>query len=368
MPDTMTTDVLESLARRKPGTSIAIAADLANDELNSICCIALAWISEGNVHGISYYAKPPTTAFTNRKITADMVAKSPSFADVWDTKISSIINDEALAAFQSENLFIAIKASYEATRKPLPIKDAYIRDLNFLASTYISDLGNDSFVTTMHYMQIAVDLDSTLSRAMACACGIDWLENHYPISNYGIPLSAILSGALHFPAPSDSVEDPADKEAKENEKYARILHYSSSLLIPFFLISMVLTIYYMHRYTETHHGIIDFSKYSATEMPRQEDIPNTSITFDTDKTYIMVRGTYVIMDGNDIQPFLKAAQEQNMYQIRNMVRAGKIIVFASPVRIKVNGSVNEHGFVPVTIQEGDYADKTGYASAKMITT
>ena len=51
--DTNTQKALESLRRRKVNASIAIAADLANDNLNSICRLALAWISDGNVHGIS---------------------------------------------------------------------------------------------------------------------------------------------------------------------------------------------------------------------------------------------------------------------------------------------------------------------------
>ena len=56
--DANTQKALESLRRRKVNSSIAIAADLANDNLNSICRLALAWISDGNVHGISYFIKP----------------------------------------------------------------------------------------------------------------------------------------------------------------------------------------------------------------------------------------------------------------------------------------------------------------------
>ena len=40
--DTNTQKALESLRRRKVNASIAIAADLANDNLNSICRLALA--------------------------------------------------------------------------------------------------------------------------------------------------------------------------------------------------------------------------------------------------------------------------------------------------------------------------------------
>ena len=47
----MTTDnplqALQSLAQRKTNATISIAADLANDNLNSICRFALSWISNG---------------------------------------------------------------------------------------------------------------------------------------------------------------------------------------------------------------------------------------------------------------------------------------------------------------------------------
>ena len=45
-----TQKALESLRHREINSSIAVAADLANDNPNSICRLALAWISDGNVH------------------------------------------------------------------------------------------------------------------------------------------------------------------------------------------------------------------------------------------------------------------------------------------------------------------------------
>lgn len=369
MHDDLTKDALASLAQRKPENSIAIAVDLANDNVNSICCIALAWISSGNVHGVSYYVKPPSAEFTSRKITPQQVANSPVFADLWDTKIAPLLHEEMLSCYRSETLFKAIKSSYEASRTPFTINDTYIRDLKFLAGTYIPELGNDSFVTIMHHMKISVDLDSSLSRAMACACGIDWLENKYPIGSYGIPLSAIMAGTLQSavsPPTTDEINsDKSDDKTTEPKKYARILHYVNAFLFPFLIVCMMLTIYYMHRYAKSHQDVVDFSKYSSTETPYQED---THPSFEADKTYIMVRGTYVILDAKDIPPFLQAAQDQDMYKIRTMVRSGDIIVFATPVRIKIMGDVDEYGFVPVTIQENDYTGKEGYAPAKMITT
>ena len=40
--DMNTQKALQSLAQRKPNSTISIAADLANDNVNSICRIALA--------------------------------------------------------------------------------------------------------------------------------------------------------------------------------------------------------------------------------------------------------------------------------------------------------------------------------------
>lgn len=81
--DTNTQKALESLRRRKVNASIAIAADLANDNLNSICRLALAWISDGNVHGISYFIKPREGPVQAHNLTEDMLADSKPFDVVW---------------------------------------------------------------------------------------------------------------------------------------------------------------------------------------------------------------------------------------------------------------------------------------------
>lgn len=105
----MTTDnplqALQSLAQRKTNATISIAADLANDNLNSICRFALSWISNGKVQGLSYLIKPPTDEFTFRKVTPDMVADRPSFADIWDSEISALLHESLLSAYHSEHLF-----------------------------------------------------------------------------------------------------------------------------------------------------------------------------------------------------------------------------------------------------------------------
>ena len=182
-----TQKALESLRHREINSSIAVAADLANDNPNSICRLALAWISDGNVHGISYLIKPREGPIETRHVTEAMLADSKPFDVVWDEDISVLIEDSFLSAYHSEELFTAIQASYEASGRKWPIHDVYIRDLQFLAATYIPNLANDSLTSILHRMDIAVDMDSAISRAMACICGLSWLEERYPISTYGIP-------------------------------------------------------------------------------------------------------------------------------------------------------------------------------------
>ena len=232
--DANTQKALESLRRRKVNSSIAIAADLANDNLNSICRLALAWISDGNVHGISYFIKPREGPVQAHNLTEAMLADSKPFDVVWDEDIAFLLKDAVLSAYRSERLFPAIKASYEASGRELPLKDVYIRDLKFLASTYMPNLANDSLTSILHRMKIPVDMDNALSRAMACICGLNWLENLYPISSYGIPLSAILAGALQG-QPEEVVETREEREAREEKeaKYAKLTYYTKMLFLPF---------------------------------------------------------------------------------------------------------------------------------------
>ena len=80
-----------------------------------------------------------------------------------------------------------------------------------------ANLANDSLTSILHRMKIPVDMDNALSRAMACICGLSWLENLYPISSYGIPLSAILAGALQG-QPEEVVETREEREAREEKE------------------------------------------------------------------------------------------------------------------------------------------------------
>ena len=110
-----TQKALESLRRREINSSIAIAADLANDNPNSICRLALAWISDGNVHGISYLIKPREGPIETRHVTEARLKDSKPFDAVWDEEISVLIGDAFLSAYHSEALLTSIKASYEAS-------------------------------------------------------------------------------------------------------------------------------------------------------------------------------------------------------------------------------------------------------------
>lgn len=360
MIDDNTQKALKSLAMRKVNSTIAIAADLANDHLNSICRIALAWICNGSVHGISYLVKPPEDQFTSRKITADMVQDSQSFATVWDEEISMLLKDGVLSAYRSEYLFLSIKASYEAGGRPFVFTDVYIRDLRFLTSTYIPDLGNDSFVSIMHYMKIPVDLDNALSRAMACVCGIDWLEKLYPVTGYGIPLSAIMAGALQPP-----ISESPKPQHEGQHKYERLSYYTRIFFIPFLILCLFVTSYYLYRYEQLKKTDIDFSAYSATKLPQPEPAAAPA-PLTRDRHYIMMRGAYVIPEEGAIAPFIEAMKSRDIEKIRAMIRADKVVVLVNPTRVQILGEPEKNGFIPIKILEGDYTDMTGFASTTMI--
>ena len=74
-----TQKALESLRHREINSSIAVAADLANDNPNSICRLALAWISDGNVHGISYLIKPREGPIETRHVTEAIAGRQQAF-------------------------------------------------------------------------------------------------------------------------------------------------------------------------------------------------------------------------------------------------------------------------------------------------
>ncbi len=363
MLDENTQKALESLSRRKANSSIAIAADLANDQLNSICRFALAWISEGSVHAISYLVQPPDGEFTCRDVTPAMVQNSKGFAAVWDEEIRVLLKGEIISAYRSEQLFLAIKSSYEACGKPFQMGDVYVRDLKFLASTYIAELGNDSFTSIMHYMKIPVDMDNALSRAMACACSFDWMEKLYPISSYGIPLSAIMAGALRPLADAET----ARPDEKKQKKYLRLQYYTKIFFLPFVMLCVILTGYYLHRYEENQKTTVNFSAYTTAQTPPSEPEETGPLpSFTPQGHYLMLRGTYIILNESTIAEFSAAVKAHEIERIRTMVRSDQILVFANPTRIQIAGELRPDGFIPVHVLEGDYEGKQGYAQYTMI--
>lgn len=354
-----------SLAHKQSNSTIAIAADLANDDLNSICRIALAWIADGSVHGIAFLVKPPTTTLTARDITPEMLAQRPSFATLWDTEIKDLIKNDMVSAYHSEKLFLAIKSSYEASGNSFYMNDIYIRDLRFLANTYIPNLGNDSFLSIMHFMHIPVDLDNALSRAMACVCGIDCLEKLYAVSAYGIPLSAVLAGALCPAQPELSPDELAAAEEAEHEKYAPLIHYTKILFIPFLILCVFLMVYFMHRYTELHRDDADFSAYKAAEALTSATVANAVLKPSPDHQYTMQEGTYVIVDQAAMGPFIEAMKTGSIDKLHRLLRNNELIIFAQPTRIIVTGT-SQPGFVAVKILEGVYAGQTGITPIVMV--
>ncbi|MFR7417365.1 hypothetical protein [uncultured Megasphaera sp.] len=368
-----TQKALESLRRREINSSIAIAADLANDNPNSICRLALAWISDGNVHGISYLIKPREGPIETRHVTEYRLKDSKPFDAVWDEEISVLIGDAFLSAYHSEALFTSIKASYEASGRKWPIHDVYIRDLQFLAATYIPNLANDSLTSILHRMDIAVDMDSAISRAMACICGLSWLEERYPISTYGMPLSSVMAGALRPRTEVLEQADPDGEEAEEEKgKYSKWSHYTNILLLPFVILCLVLTIHYIHRQREANQSNVNFSQYSQDGVPDMSDAekeaqPKEHRLPSSSGRYLMMRGTYVIPDKETIPVFLKASRNRDMETIRALVRSDKILIFAKPTRIQITEDKAYDGFIPIKILEGDYANQQGFAAENMIT-
>lgn len=360
MSDEQMQKTLESLSRKHPNRPIAVTADLANDNLNSICRLSLAWISDGSVHGLTFLIKPPTDEFTCRKITADMVADCQPFADVWDGEIKILLKNAVLSAYSSEQLFLAIKASYEASGKPFSMEDAYVRDLKFLAAAYIADLENFSFLSIMHYMNISVDLDNSLSRAMACACGMNWMENLYPIGNYGLPLSAVMAGALHEPT-----EEETQRKAEAHKTLEQAAHYMQRLFLPFVLLCLILAGYYLYSLQENAKTHVDFSQYSSVKAVPPEQKPSFP-AIETNKEYLMLRGTYIVCDARTIPEFLDAFQNHDVELIRQMVRSEEVIVFMNPTRVKSLSPADEKGFVLVKILGGEYDGATGYAHSMML--
>ena len=166
--DAKTQQLLQSIMRRKNNSAIAIAFDKASSDDDSICRIAIAWISESKAHSMSCLVKPPTDDFScSRKVTASMVAHSADFATVWDRRILPLLKGDVLALYDASQTLHALKASYETSGRVFMLPELYIRDLRFLAITYMPGLGNDSFISIIHRLRLRADLDDAARRATA---------------------------------------------------------------------------------------------------------------------------------------------------------------------------------------------------------
>ena len=240
------------------------------------------------------------------------------------------------------------------------MEDAYVRDLKFLAAAYIADLENFSFLSIMHYMNISVDLDNSLSRAMACACGMNWMENLYPIGYYGLPLSAVMAGALHEPT-----EEDTQRKAEAHKTLEQAAHYMQRLFLPFVLLCLILAGYYLYSLQENAKTHVDFSQYSSVKAVPPEQKPSFP-AIETNKEFLMLRGTDIVCDAGTIPEFLDAFQNHDVELIRQMVRSDEVIVFMNPTRVKSLSPADEKGFVLVKILGGEYDGATGYAHSMML--
>jgi hypothetical protein len=349
MSDEHKKETIETLDHLKEGSTIALTADLANDNPNSICRIALAWISGDDVYSVAFYAKPDTDDFSaSRKITAERVKDCECFADVWDHKVMPLFKTNVLSAYKAESLFQAIKESYEASGRPFVNLQFFVRDLYVMSQVYILDLGNYSLSSIARRMNISVDLDSAISRAMVCVTAVDWLDVAYPNNNYGTPLGIIIASPSAIP--EGRLVDPVK------------LSYSRRGLGLFMLICVIASAFFV-----LYLNQIDLNRDNKpADITRSEEQQANIPDYDTDKVYAMTRGAFIVVSNNDIPAFVKAAKAKDQNSIRSMVRDDKVLVFSDRTSIKVTGKPLDSGFVPVTVTEGKFSGSSGFAPYNMI--
>lgn len=364
--ETKTQAALQSIIERRNNSAIAITADLANENHNSICRIALAWIGQTQAQSVSYLVKPPTEDFSkSRKVTAAMVADSPSFATVWDQNILPLLKGDVLAFYDAEAMLEILKSSYETSGGSFFLPEMYIRDLHFLALTYLPSLGNVSFLSIVHRLRLSADLDNAASRAVACTCALDRLQHLYPASGYGVPLSMVLAGALRLSVPREPEKpDPDEDEAEPLTLGARLANASRISLIPILCITLCLFAYYGYRHAQAQKNHVDFSSYSTTETLQKEKKPLPN--FKLGATYTVQQGTYVVLDDKDISLFIAAAKDRDANKIQAMIQNHRVILFSQVTHIEVTGSTRGNGFVPIKIIEGVYTGKPGFIAFSMI--
>lgn len=260
-----------TLENIKPDSTIALAIDKANEKADSICRIAIAWISGDEIYGISRLVKPPTHDFSaSRKITEAMVANRDSFDIVWDRDIQPLLKTNRLSAYAAMSLFKSIKASYEASGRHFIYPEYFVCDLLFLASAYIQDLGNESLVSIARKLGLSVDLDNALSRAMACVRSVDILNEFYSINNYYTPLFLLLRGSY------EEIEKHWDSQAQPSNSYS---HKGLSLFAFFCLAAFGYFSYVQNEIAQNNMNVPVFSSDQSSTLP----------AYDKNRTYHMSR-------------------------------------------------------------------------------
>ena len=364
---TNTIEAQKAIDCRQKDTAISLVIERANEEPNSICTIALAWLGTNDIGTITYRVKPPGDVFTSsRRITAKTVQDSPAFDTVWTYDILPLLKGDILAMYNAEEELGYIRASYEAYGKAFTFPDVYIRDLHFLATTYMPDLGNDSFISIIHQLGITADIDDATSRAIACCQALEAIRTLYPASGYGVPVGTVLEGALrvHIPTFGDTLEAEEPQDDQEYTLGERLAHATRFSLVPVLVLTLTLGGYFLYKQQKATAQHVDFSRYATTDVSRL-DTP-TYPTFDTSKTYVMMRTSYIIRKEEDISLFVAASESRDMEQIRSMINSDKVILVGSNTKVSARSQADGNGYVKIQVLSGPYKGQEGYAAYTML--
>lgn len=361
---TNTIEAQKAIACRQQDTAISLVFELASEEPNSICTIALAWLRKNAIDTITYLIKPPCDTFTSsRRITAKTVKDCPPFDTVWDEDILPLIGGSVLAMYNAEEELHCIRASYEAHGKAFTFPDVYIRELHFLATTYMPDLVNDSFISIIHHLGIAADMDDVTSKSRACCKALEAIRTLYPACGYGVPIGTVLDGSLRVHIPSfDDTHDDDDEEDSEYTLGERLAHATRFSLVPILALALTLGGYFLYKQQKVASHHVDFSRYATTDVAKTPTYP----TFDLEKTYLMMRTSYIIRNEEDVSLFVAASESRDMEKIRSMIGGDKVLLFGSNTKVIPLRQADGNGYVKIRILSGPYKDQEGYAAYTML--
>ena len=155
---------------------MGVAIELANKNPNSICQIAISYISEKTtLKGLVWNVKPPTNDFslsTPRGITAETVRDALPFYNVWDEHIAKIMNWNILAAHYCNLTMRAIIDSYEQdfdSGRVFPANDIVVYDTYIASKSALFGLSDYTLKTILSHIGSDIDISSTLNRSMGVA-------------------------------------------------------------------------------------------------------------------------------------------------------------------------------------------------------